>query len=66
DVVLVDNDGVVVIPRADAEAVLSAARKLSEKDQDKVAAANAGSLDRSWVDAALEKAGCEIIEAACE
>ncbi len=66
DVVLVDNDGVVVVPRADAEAVLSAARILSDKDQAKVAAANEGTLDRSWVDGALEKAGCEFIESAYE
>lgn len=66
DVVLADNDGVVIIPRADANGVLTAARALSEKDQAKVAAAKEGTLDRSWVDVALEKAGCEIIEAAYE
>lgn len=66
DVVLADNDGVVIIPRADANAVLTAARALSEKDQAKVTAAKEGTLDRSWVDVALEKAGCEIIEAAYE
>jgi len=66
DVVLADNDGVVVIPRADADTVLKAARALSEKDQAKVLAANAGTLDRNWVDLALEKGGCEIIEAVYE
>ncbi|WP_126976636.1 RraA family protein [Frigidibacter oleivorans] len=66
DIVLADNDGVVIVPRNDAEDVLAKARALSANDQAKVAAGRDGTLDRSWVDAALKKAGCEFIEAAHE
>ncbi|KZM50526.1 RraA family protein [Labrenzia sp. OB1] len=62
DVILADNDGVVVIPRTGAADVLQRASVLSKKDQAKVAAGLAGTLDRSWVDPALEAAGCEQID----
>jgi regulator of RNase E activity RraA len=66
DIILGDCDGVIVIPRADAAALLDKARQWSVNDQAKLAAAKNGTADRSWVDKALIDAGCEIIrEAYC-
>lgn len=62
DIVLGDSDGVIVIPRQDAAALLDKALKFSANDQAKVVAALQGTLDRTWVDKALLDAGCEIIE----
>ncbi|WP_299820649.1 RraA family protein [uncultured Roseibium sp.] len=62
DVILADNDGVVVIPRTGAAGVLERARALSKTDQEKVAAGLAGTLDRSWVEPALEAEGFEQID----
>ena len=62
DVVLGDSDGVIVIPRQDAQRVLEEAREFAKKDAAKMQAALEGRADRSWVDKALEKKDCEIIE----
>jgi regulator of RNase E activity RraA len=66
DIILGDSDGVIVIPRADAAALLEKATKFSANDQAKVEAAIEGTLDRSWVDKALDAGGCEIIDGYCE
>jgi regulator of RNase E activity RraA len=66
DIILGDSDGVIVIPRADAVALLEKATKFSANDQAKVGAAIKGTLDRSWVDKALDAGGCEIIDGYCE
>lgn len=66
DIILGDSDGVIVIPRQDAAALLEKALKFSATDQAKVAAALQGTLDRSWVDKALADGGCEIIEGRSE
>ncbi len=65
DIILGDSDGVIVIPRQDAAAILEAARKFSANDKAKVASALTGTQDRSWVDKSLDAAGCEIIEGVC-
>jgi regulator of RNase E activity RraA len=62
DIILGDSDGVIVIPRADATVLLEKALKFSTNDQAKVKAALDGTLDRSWVDKALDAGGCEIID----
>lgn len=64
DIILGDRDGVIVIPKRDAAALLAEARKFSAGDHAKVDAAAKGTLDRSWVDKALEAKKCEIIDAA--
>ncbi len=66
DIILGDSDGVVVIPRRDAAALLEKARRFSAGDQAKVDAALQGTLDRSWVDKSLAGLGCEIIEGVSE
>lgn len=62
DIVLGDKDGVIIIPRRDAAALLEEARKFSAGDHGKVLAAASGSLDRSWVDKSLAAKKCEIVD----
>lgn len=66
DLVLGDRDGVIVIPRRDAAALLETAQKFSAGDHAKFEAAKAGTADRSWVEKSLESKGCEIIDALYE
>lgn len=66
DIILGDSDGVIVIPRQDAAALLETALAFSAKDHAKAVAALNGTLDRAWVDKSLLAAGCEIIEGCCE
>ena len=66
DIILGDTDGVIVIPRQDAAALLEAARKFSANDKAKFEAALAGAADRSWVKKSLESKGCEFIDAVYE
>ncbi|GHU18255.1 methyltransferase [Betaproteobacteria bacterium] len=63
DIILGDTDGVIVIPRLDAAAILEAARKFSVSDKAKLEAAYKGTSDRSWVEKSLESKGCIIIDA---
>lgn len=61
DLILGDADGVVCVPRADASTVLEGARKKKAAEDRQMRDTLAGTLDRSWVDKALEAAGCELI-----
>jgi len=63
DIILGDTDGVIVIPRLDAAALLEASRKFSATDKAKFQAAQNGTADRSWVEKSLEAKGCAIIDA---
>lgn len=62
DIILADRDGIIVIPREDAAAVLPAAKEFQEKDQSKVLLAKQGGLNRDWVDRLLEEKGFEILD----
>ncbi|NLY50921.1 MAG: RraA family protein [Firmicutes bacterium] len=63
DVVVGDDDGVMIIPRQEAEEVLAKAQALAEKERQILADLERGlSGDRSWVDKLLVERGCEIIE----
>ena len=62
DIILGDADGVIVIPRRDAKAILEIASKFSVTDATKVIAAGNGTADRSWVDKVLAAKNCEIID----
>ena len=64
DIILGDADGVIVIPKRDAEEILAVASKFSATDAAKVIAAANGTADRSWVDKTLAAKNCEIIDAA--
>ena len=66
DVVVCDSDGVIVIPRKDAPALLEAARAYHIKDEAKAAAAKLKAEKRAWVAEAAEKKGYEFIDAVYE
>ncbi|MFC3126043.1 RraA family protein [Pseudoroseomonas globiformis] len=62
DLVLGDADGVLAVPRLDAEAVLAAAEAKQAAELREMAAIREGTSDRSWVDKALQARGCIIEE----
>lgn len=64
DIILGDADGVIVIPKRDAAAILAEAQKKAVDDAAKVVAAAKGLSDRSWIDKTLTAKKCEIIDAA--
>jgi regulator of RNase E activity RraA len=53
DVIVGDGDGVVVVPRARAEATAEAAEKLVVIEADQRRAIDTGCWDRSWVDSSM-------------
>lgn len=62
DIIVADADGVIVIPRQDAETVLKAAREFQIADERKLAAAKNGTANRAWVDQRLAEKGYDIID----
>ena len=62
DIILADPDGIIVIPRQDAAAILEDAKKFQAADEKKLAAAKDGTANRSWVEKALTEKGYEIID----
>ncbi|MEJ0068028.1 MAG: RraA family protein [Pseudomonadota bacterium] len=56
DLIVGDGDGVVVVPLAEAEAVIAEAEAHNAKEVKTMAAIAAGTVDRSWVDATLRGA----------
>jgi RraA family protein len=60
DIIVGDGDGVVAVPQADAEGVLTAAREQKKKEEASLAAIAAGTIDRKWVDASLREKGCKV------
>ncbi|NPV45069.1 MAG: RraA family protein [Firmicutes bacterium] len=62
DIILADPDGVIVIPRRDAEVILREAKKFQSADESKLVATSNGTVDRSWVEKTLQDKGFEIID----
>lgn len=62
DIILGDADGVIVIPRQDAAALLPKAQANAAADAAKVAKSSTGTGDRSWVDRLLEQKAVEFID----
>ncbi|WP_110707245.1 RraA family protein [Salinicola sp. CR57] len=60
DLIIGDSDGMLAVPYDDAETVLEAAQAKQAAEEKQMAAIHAGENDRSWVDAALKTAGCEM------
>lgn len=61
DLIIGDSDGMLAVPYDDAETVLEAAKAKQAAEEKQMAAIHAGENDRSWVDAALKTAGCEMV-----
>ena len=61
DLVLGDDDGVLAIPFDEAEAIYAQAVAKNAAEEKQMAAIKAGSIDRAWVDASLQRLGCEIV-----
>ncbi len=62
DLIIGDDDGLLCIPRLEGETIYRAAKAKNDAEEKQMAAIRAGTSDRSWVDAALARLGCEIIE----
>lgn len=59
DLIVGDADGLLCIPMDSAEEVLAAARNKTAAEQKTLADIAAGKLDTSWIDAALQRIGCD-------
>jgi RraA family protein len=57
DIMVGDGDGVLCVPLEQAEAVCNATLDKNAQEQQTLAAIAAGTLDTSWVDAALKRLG---------
>jgi RraA family protein len=60
DLVMGDDDGVLCVPFARAEALHAATVAKSQAEAQMVAAIHAGKVDTAWIDATLARLGCEI------
>ena len=60
DLVMGDDDGVLCVPFAQAEALHDATVAKSQAEAQMVAAIHAGKVDTAWIDATLARLGCEI------
>jgi regulator of RNase E activity RraA len=66
DIIVGDSHGVVVIPRRDAELVLTKARAIVKAEEKKIAEIEAGHIIPEWLDETLKQKGCEILDEAWE
>ena len=62
DLMLGDSDGVLAVPFEAAEEVYARTAAKQEAEVKQMAAIEAGTNDRSWVDAALKRLGCAMPE----
>ena len=60
DIVVGDEDGVVCVPRADADEILALAIAQADKEDVILADIRRGALDRAWVDETLLARGCRL------
>lgn len=58
DIMIGDSDGVLCVPIDGAEEILKSTQAKSEAEIKQMAAIEAGTNDRSWVDRALTERGC--------
>jgi regulator of RNase E activity RraA len=59
DLMVGDADGLLCIPQDEAEEILGAVRKKMEAEKKTLADIAAGTLDTTWIDAALKRIGCD-------
>lgn len=58
DLVVGDADGLLCVPFEEAEAILAATHKKMEAEKQMLADIAAGRLDTAWIDATLQRLGC--------
>lgn len=58
DLIIGDDDGVLCVPREQAEDLLKAAQEKQKAEQEELKQIKAGCSDRSWVEKALSDKGC--------
>ncbi|KIL37744.1 hypothetical protein SD71_02280 [Cohnella kolymensis] len=59
DIMLGDEDGLVAIPAAEAEALLKVVREQQIREKSIMDSIADGTVDRSWIDKTLKEKGCE-------
>lgn len=62
DIVLGDRDGVVIVPRKDAPAIIEQAEAITAGDRVKVQKASAGEIDHSWLAGTMEEKGVAFVD----
>jgi len=62
DIVIGDANGVVVVPRADAEVVLEKARAVAASEVNKIEQIRAGQCIPDWLPGTLQQMGCEVLD----
>lgn len=62
DIIVADPDGVVVVPRQDAQLILAEAKKFKANDEDKLYKTRNGTINRNWVEKLLQDKGFEFID----
>ena len=62
DIMIGDSDGVLCVPIDGAEEILKKTQAKSEAEIKQMAAIEAGTNDRAWVDRALKERGCALPE----
>jgi len=62
DLILGDDDGLVCVPFDALDKVLADAQAKNNAETAQMAAIKAGTVNRKWVDEALTKLGCEIVQ----
>ncbi len=60
DIVVGDGDGLVIVPPAQAQAILAAVEKLLAKEKALLDSIAAGNVDRRWVNETLAAKGCTL------
>lgn len=60
DLIIGDGDGLLCIPFAQLATVYAAAKAKNDAEIKQIAAIKQGKSDRTWVDTALQKLGCQI------
>lgn len=62
DLIIGDDDGVLALPAASANEILTRAEAKHAAEVKQLQQTISGKYDSSWIDAALQEKGCEIIE----
>ncbi|MHB1005674.1 MAG: RraA family protein [Chloroflexota bacterium] len=62
DIIVADANGVMVVPRADAEVVLAKAQAIARAEAKKIKEIENGQLIPGWLEGTLKQKGCEIVD----